>query len=280
MNSITPGLTYTWTDDNQVLVYEASAISVYIMFEWSNHIIQMISNWPEGKPLQILYNLSRPKISIPYMVITNRDIFNIGITDVGKAKIQQILLNRKTLFGRLAVVVSRSGSGEVVRTHARSSTPAIESRLFTDYPLAIQWLSDKNSIARDFRKTTMLSDNPSVPDRKEPASDDASITHHHKKLGLVYDGRHTIAELYSEGSLVIGRQDFPMSIVEGDTYSISRLHAQFDRVASQLFLTDLNSTNGTFINGRRLIPGFREAVQVGDEICFGSVIVQLAFAKE
>src|SRR5688500_781198 len=121
MNSITLGLTYSWISNEQVLVYDVSSISTRVMMEWSNHVIEMLLMWPEGKRVQILYNLSQPKISIPYLIITNRDIFNIGITEFGRTRLQQILVARGNLFGRLAVLVPSTASGILLKKHSKVS---------------------------------------------------------------------------------------------------------------------------------------------------------------
>ncbi len=146
MNSITLGLRYRWVSDDRVLLYDVTSISTRVMMEWSNHIIEMLELWPEGKQIQILYNLSHPKVCIPYLIITNRDIFNIGITDFGRTRLQQVLLARRNLFGRLALLVPSSASGVLLKKHSRVSNPAIQSSLFSDYSKAIDWLIDTISI--------------------------------------------------------------------------------------------------------------------------------------
>lgn len=52
---------------------------------------------------------------------------------------------------------------------------------------------------------------------------------------------------------------------------ISRMHARFSRVGSQICITDLNSTNGTFKNGLRLQPNDSEIIEPGDEIRLGKL---------
>lgn len=53
--------------------------------------------------------------------------------------------------------------------------------------------------------------------------------------------------------------------------SISRRHAKFTREGSRIYMTDLNSTNGTFKNGLRLEPNTSEALEPGDEIRLGKL---------
>lgn len=48
--------------------------------------------------------------------------------------------------------------------------------------------------------------------------------------------------------------------------SISRMHAQIDREGENYYLTDLHSSNGTFLNDLQLNPGERTAIGPGDRI--------------
>ena len=50
---------------------------------------------------------------------------------------------------------------------------------------------------------------------------------------------------------------------------VSRTHARFERAGARLFLRDLNSTNGTRLNGKRLVPMNVHEVNHGDKIEFG-----------
>lgn len=47
---------------------------------------------------------------------------------------------------------------------------------------------------------------------------------------------------------------------------ISRIHAKLERKGEQYYITDLNSTNGTFVNGERLAPNEQRKIIPGDRI--------------
>ena len=51
--------------------------------------------------------------------------------------------------------------------------------------------------------------------------------------------------------------------------SVSRSHARLERAGTRLFVRDLNSTNGTRINGKRIIPMNVHEIHHGDKIGFG-----------
>jgi hypothetical protein len=60
--------------------------------------------------------------------------------------------------------------------------------------------------------------------------------------------------------------------------SVSKLHAHFYVEGDALDLVDLESQNGTRVNGRTLAPHERERVLLGDELEFGTVRATIADA--
>ncbi len=56
-----------------------------------------------------------------------------------------------------------------------------------------------------------------------------------------------------------------------DYSAISRQHARLTGDHHSVYLEDLDSTNGTFVNGRRLASGERYRLRAGDEVSFGKV---------
>lgn len=53
--------------------------------------------------------------------------------------------------------------------------------------------------------------------------------------------------------------------------NVSRFHAKFEQEGERFFLVDLNSTNGTFLNGARLAPNEKREVSLGDMVSFADV---------
>lgn len=72
-----------------------------------------------------------------------------------------------------------------------------------------------------------------------------------------------------EGSSVIGRDAEADHAFPGEA-SMSRRHAQLTRQGGQLTIEDLNSTNGTFVNGERLEPHTPRQLFQGDSLQFGT----------
>ena len=70
--------------------------------------------------------------------------------------------------------------------------------------------------------------------------------------------------------LTVGKLAGAVDIVINEN-SISRMHAKFSKNGNRIYITDLNSTNGTFQNGMRLTPNASEVIEPGDEIRLGKL---------
>lgn len=73
------------------------------------------------------------------------------------------------------------------------------------------------------------------------------------------------------GEMSVGR-DPDNGIVLGDP-SVSGVHASLERVRDGWRLTDLKSTNGTMLNGRR-IDGRGALLRGGEQVSFGAVVLR------
>ena len=85
---------------------------------------------------------------------------------------------------------------------------------------------------------------------------------------LVYQGREKLPDLELEVfPYIIGKGE---KGIDGrlELPTISRIHSQLDYINDSYFISDLNSTNGTFLNGERLPPNIRRTLSVGDRVQF------------
>jgi adenylate cyclase len=78
------------------------------------------------------------------------------------------------------------------------------------------------------------------------------------------------------GTNSIGRGLENNIVVEDDARSLSRHHAEINLTDSGIFLTDLNSSNGTFVNSVKIT---QHKLQEGDSIQFGSVIFKFTITR-
>jgi len=85
--------------------------------------------------------------------------------------------------------------------------------------------------------------------------------------------------------IIIGRrprdEDPPVTInleeFDGRASGVSRHHAMIKSFKGALMLVDLDSINGTFINGRRALPLKRYALIDQDEITVGKLTIKLLY---
>src|SRR5207237_10853656 len=80
-----------------------------------------------------------------------------------------------------------------------------------------------------------------------PRSYDSAVEAH---LELAYEGTVVAVPLWSV-LLTLGRADSNNLPIKDD--AVSRVHASVERIAGQYVLRDLGSSNGTLVNGERII---------------------------
>lgn len=57
----------------------------------------------------------------------------------------------------------------------------------------------------------------------------------------------------------------------GEKKNISRMHSKIEQMGEEYFITDLNSTNGTFVNEKRVEKNTRIALKEGDKVSFADI---------
>jgi hypothetical protein len=101
-------------------------------------------------------------------------------------------------------------------------------------------------------------------------------------LVLTMEGGGSV-ELPLSKEVVLGRLDpgraiFPdidLSGEEGTDKGVSRRHARISQREDQVFVQDLNSLNGTFLNAMRLVPEIPYPVKDGDQVQLGKLILTI-----
>ena len=86
----------------------------------------------------------------------------------------------------------------------------------------------------------------------------------------------------NQPELVIGRTDPVQNIypdvdladLEGERSGVSRRHARILKRPDGIYIEDLNSTNFTFLNRKRLQPGQTYLLKDGDEIRLGVLTLE------
>jgi pSer/pThr/pTyr-binding forkhead associated (FHA) protein len=82
-----------------------------------------------------------------------------------------------------------------------------------------------------------------------------------------------------EGVMTIGRKPDNTVVLSQDTY-VSGRHAEIVTDNTGTYIVDLNSTNGTVVNGEKLTPDDRQLLLDGDEVRIGRTLYLFALASE
>lgn len=109
--------------------------------------------------------------------------------------------------------------------------------------------------------------------QEEPAVHPTELLCEHGQIQgrLCYQGPKNWQDLtLGKGDFLIGkkRQEVDGYLPER---TVSRIHARIEREGEDYYLEDLNSTNGTYLNGERLEYRQKARLAFGDRILFGNV---------
>jgi len=73
--------------------------------------------------------------------------------------------------------------------------------------------------------------------------------------------------------------DVDLTSVGGLEKGVSRRHAKITRHKRKVFIEDLGSMNGTFVNRKKLIPYLPEALRNGAQLQLGKLMLRVSFTK-
>jgi len=93
-----------------------------------------------------------------------------------------------------------------------------------------------------------------------------------KILPLATRNEFTLGRL-SEGQPIM--PDIDLTPYQAYASGVSRLHAVVKRDTARIFVMDLGSSNGTYLNGRRLNPHTEEDLKHGDVVALGKLKIQV-----
>ena len=106
-------------------------------------------------------------------------------------------------------------------------------------------------------------------------------------LGVEGDPKTLIFDATEIEELVMGRADpktgdapeVNLSEFAALDKGVSRRHAAIVRRDGSLYLMDMSSANGTYLNGQRLVPEQPRVLRDGDDIRLGHLTVRITFEK-
>lgn len=93
-------------------------------------------------------------------------------------------------------------------------------------------------------------------------------------------------EIPSKDDVIVGREDpisdvFPdvdLTDLGGMDKGVSRKHAVIHRAGADYTVEDMGSTNGTYVNKKKILPHAPQAIKPGDELRFGKLSLSVQAA--
>jgi hypothetical protein len=127
----------------------------------------------------------------------------------------------------------------------------------------------QDQIVDDLKKASATSEPPSSPANSWLS---LHLMDSGKILPLATRNEFTMGRL-SEGQPIM--PDIDLTPYQAYASGVSRLHAVVKRESERVVIMDLGSSNGTYLNGRRLNPHTEEALKHGDVVALGKLKIQV-----
>lgn len=74
--------------------------------------------------------------------------------------------------------------------------------------------------------------------------------------------------------------DIDLNLYQAYEHGVSTLHAVIEHTDEGVQIVDIGSTNGTWVNGRRLVPNQLYPLSDDDEIRFGRLVTRIHISSE
>jgi hypothetical protein len=110
------------------------------------------------------------------------------------------------------------------------------------------------------------------------------FAHAEKPITCLFEGRSLLVNVVK--SVVFGRRsgiagdaepDVDLNPFGADEKGVSRRHVKIQYKSPLFYVTDLGSSNGTWLNGRRLVPNSGRPLRNGDELRLGHLKMSVRF---
>ncbi|HSK87338.1 MAG TPA: FHA domain-containing protein [Anaerolineales bacterium] len=119
--------------------------------------------------------------------------------------------------------------------------------------------------------------------KKKPAHTEPASTPVNSWISLHLMDSGKILPLASRNEFTLGRlsegqpimPDIDLTPYQAYASGVSRLHAVVKRDANRVMVMDLGSSNGTYLNGRRINPHVEESLSHGDIVALGKLKIQV-----
>lgn len=124
-----------------------------------------------------------------------------------------------------------------------------------------------------------------MSDEADPAENELVVTNLSSVAIVVRGMRESLGMGGERHEVILGRvdlnsstrPDFDLSHLGAAERGVSRRHARLEVRDGRLYITDLSSSNGTFLRGNRLNPYTPILLRRNDEVLLGRLAVEIVF---
>ncbi|MBI5930331.1 MAG: hypothetical protein HY862_13555 [Chloroflexi bacterium] len=137
----------SWLDDGRIVVYRLASVMEKTWDEWGRMVIENLENWPDDQPYLAVHELDSKGVGLTYAHTNHYDVFKVAITPRNQEEFERMLESRPNLYARIAVIVSRELSGQVIFKRAiqqQNEDPhaRVLGKVFYDENAGINWLRE------------------------------------------------------------------------------------------------------------------------------------------
>jgi hypothetical protein len=137
----------------------------------------------------------------------------------------------------------------------------------------------------DRNQTGLLMSQPRSSSPPEPPSVSSSLSDAVVSLHMIESG--IVLHLSGRNEFTLGRTaegqsilpDVDLSPYEAYAQGVSRLHSSLKLINQRVFITDLGSSNGTRVNGHKIMPNVDYPLNHGDVVALGKFKIQILIRK-
>ena len=145
IKNVMNGLDLYWYSDRRIVKYVISAVNATLLDTWSQAVIDILKEWPDGQPYLALHDLSDRGVSMSYAAQVKFNMLNLAIRTNAIDKVKQILDKKQEFNARVALLFNSYHSGYVGQFMARQGRNPllnVDYDMFYEEAGAFQWLSE------------------------------------------------------------------------------------------------------------------------------------------
>jgi hypothetical protein len=151
VSTIDDALELEWYAGDTIIAYVLYSMSPQILQKWSAVALDVLRDWPVGKPYLALYDLSARGVVINYLDLVKTRMFSLGITEAGEKRVLADVASRENFGARVVLHASLTQSGFIGRLFAQVDAQRIRFDNFVEYNVfyereaALNWLTQTGS---------------------------------------------------------------------------------------------------------------------------------------